>query len=112
MPPGSTTGAAPDGQPGALGMGQRASTGLTTFNAFWAYTMPILGAYVADEYLGRFNTILAAIGVALVGHVILIISAIPSVISNPNSAIACFSVGLVIMGVGVGGFKCASAPPV
>ncbi|KAJ9647321.1 hypothetical protein H2201_003921 [Coniosporium apollinis] len=110
MPPGSTTGAAPDGQPGALGMGQRASTGLTTFNAFWAYVMPILGAYVADEYLGRFNTILAAIAIALVGHVILIISAIPPVIQNPNGAIACFAIGLVIMGVGVGGFKSNISP--
>lgn len=30
-------------QPGGLGQGQRASTGLTTFNQFWAYVMPLLG---------------------------------------------------------------------
>ncbi|KAL4953051.1 POT family-domain-containing protein [Aspergillus filifer] len=35
----------------------------------------------------------------------LIISAIPQVISNPNGAIGCFAVGLIIMGMGTGGFK-------
>ena len=38
-------GAAGDGQPGALGMGQRASTGLTQFNAFFSYIMPLVGTY-------------------------------------------------------------------
>ncbi|KAH6715685.1 putative peptide transporter ptr2 [Leptodontidium sp. MPI-SDFR-AT-0119] len=113
LPEGSTTGAAPDPNadiPGALGMGQRASTGLTTFNQFWAYVMPLLGAYMADQYWGRFKTIQIACGIALVGHVILIISAIPQVITNPNGAIACFAIGIVIMGVGVGGFKSNISP--
>jgi hypothetical protein len=35
LPKGSTTGAAPGGQPGAMGLGQRASTGITTFSQFW-----------------------------------------------------------------------------
>jgi proton-dependent oligopeptide transporter, POT family len=45
LPEGSRTGAGHEGQSGALGMGQRASTGLVTFNQFWAYVMPLLGAY-------------------------------------------------------------------
>ncbi|OJJ08429.1 hypothetical protein ASPVEDRAFT_396350 [Aspergillus versicolor CBS 583.65] len=107
LPPGSTTGALSGGSdvPGALGMGQQASTGLTLFNSFWAYVMPLAGAWVADQYLGRFRTIMFSIAAALVGHVTLIISAIPPVIANPNGAIACFAIGLVIMGVGTGGFK-------
>lgn len=60
--PGTATGkaldpTAADAQPGALGLGQRTATGLTTFNQFWVYVMPLFGAYVADTYLGRFNTI-------------------------------------------------------
>lgn len=44
LPEGSTTGSSKAGQTsGALGMGQRASTGLTTFNQFWSYTMPLFG---------------------------------------------------------------------
>jgi len=105
MPPGSNTGAGFEGQSGALDMGQRASTGLTTFNQFWAYLMPLVGAYVADQYLGRYKTIQASIGIALLGHFLLIISAIPPVITHPVGAIVCFAIGLVIMGVGTGGFK-------
>jgi POT family proton-dependent oligopeptide transporter len=62
LPPNSNTGAGKDlYQSGALGMGQRASTGLTTFNQFWAYITPLFGAWIADGYLGRFNTILIAV---------------------------------------------------
>ena len=45
MPEGSTTGSdpRPDGQPGALDAGQRASTGIVLFNKFWAYFIPLFG---------------------------------------------------------------------
>lgn len=72
--------------------------------------MPLAGAYVADTYWGRFKTIQVACGVAIIGHIILIISAIPPVIVHPNSAIACFSIGIIIMGMGVGGFKSNISP--
>ncbi|KAK0635785.1 POT family-domain-containing protein [Bombardia bombarda] len=50
LPPGSTTGNQNGSdQAGALGLGQRASTGLTTFNSFWQYTTPLLGAYKTGE---------------------------------------------------------------
>ncbi|KAI1932916.1 hypothetical protein LOZ58_001770 [Ophidiomyces ophidiicola] len=111
LPPGSTTGAGGTHRtPGALGLGQRASTGLTLFNQFWSYVMPLLGAYVADQYLGRFKTIMYSIACSLVGHSILIISAIPPVISRGNSAIGAFIIGMIIMGVGTGGFKSNISP--
>ncbi|KAL9609550.1 MAG: hypothetical protein Q9167_005681 [Letrouitia subvulpina] len=106
LPPGSTTGSAgTDGQAGALGMGQRASTGLTTFNSMWAYFCPLFGAFVADQYLGRYKTIQVSIAIAIVGHIILIVATLPSVIAHPHGAIAAFSIGLIIFGLGVGGFK-------
>ncbi|GIK06771.1 hypothetical protein Aspvir_002423 [Aspergillus viridinutans] len=111
LPPNSTTGAGHDQyNSGALGMGQQASTGLTLFNAFWSYIMPLAGAYMADQYWGRFRTIMFSIGAALLGHTILIVSALPPVIASPNGAIACFSIGLLIMGVGTGGFKSNISP--
>ncbi|KAN0081888.1 POT family domain containing protein [Elaphomyces granulatus] len=111
LPRGSTTGAGYGVTvPGALGMGQRTSTGLSLFNQFWAYIMPLVGAYIADQYWGRFRTIMASIAVALIGHTILVASAIPAVISNPHGSIACFTIGLVIMGVGTGGFKSNISP--
>ncbi|KAF2258965.1 MFS peptide transporter-like protein Ptr2 [Lojkania enalia] len=112
LPPGSTTGAGFLIKPGsgALGMGQRASTGLTTFNQFWSYITPLAGAYLADQYWGRYLTIQYSNIIALIGHTILIISAIPPVIVKPDAAIAIFSVGLVIMGIGTGGFKSNISP--
>lgn len=71
--------------------------------------MPLVGAFVADQYLGRFRTIMWSILFAIIGHIILIISAIPPVIDNPNGAIGCFAIGLIIMGIGTGGFKCVLA---
>lgn len=65
---------------------------------------------MADEYWGRYKTIMVAIAVAIVGHIILILSAIPSIITHPTNSITCFSIGLVIMGIGVGGFKSNISP--
>jgi len=110
LPEGSSTGAGYSGQSGALGMGQRASTGLKMFNEFWAYVMPLLGGYLADAHFGRYKTIHMAIVCAIVGHVILTASAAPSVIKHNGSALAAFIIGLIIMGVGTGGFKSNISP--
>ncbi|RAQ68142.1 oligopeptide transporter [Aspergillus flavus] len=110
LPPNSSTGAGHAGQSGALGMGQRVSTGLTTLNVFWCYVTPIIGAWVADEFWGRLKTIQVAIAFAMVGHIVLIIASLPQVIVHPNGALGCFIVGLVLFGIGVGGFKSNVAP--
>ncbi|KAF6760668.1 POT family-domain-containing protein [Ephemerocybe angulata] len=110
LPPGSHTGAGmEDGQSGALGLGQQASTGLTTFYQFWCYITPLFGAYIADTFWGRYNTICVAVGIALVGHVILIVAAVPGVIEK-SSAIGAFVVGLIITGAGTGLFKANISP--
>ncbi|KAF5706617.1 proton-dependent oligopeptide transporter POT family [Fusarium globosum] len=104
LPEGSTTGSDPD-QPGALGMGQRASTGITTFNQFWQYFMPLLGAYIADQYWGRYKTISWALAIDIIGHIILIMSAIPPVISNQGGALGAMIIAIIVIGFGTGGFK-------
>jgi proton-dependent oligopeptide transporter, POT family len=98
------------GQSGALGLGQRASTGLTTFNQFWVYVIPLFGAFVADTYWGRFKTICVSVGIAMVGHVLLIVSAVPGVIENSNGSLACFVIAIIVMGLGTGGFKANISP--
>ncbi|KAI1385416.1 PTR2-domain-containing protein [Hypoxylon trugodes] len=111
LPPGSTTGAGgTDLQAGALGQGQQASTGLVLFNSFWSYLLPLFGGWVADTYWGKYKTIHVAVGVALFGHIILIVSALPPVISNPKGALGCFAVGLIFFGIGVGLFKANISP--
>lgn len=65
--------------------------------------MPLVGGYIADTYLGRYMTIQWSILAAIIGHTVLIVSSIPTVMDNPNGALGCFAVGLVIMGCGTGG---------
>lgn len=67
--------------------------------------MPLLGAYMADEHWGRYKTICISIVVAIVGHITLVISAIPPVITNQSACFGVFMLGLIIMGLGTGGFK-------
>ncbi|KAG6865299.1 hypothetical protein C0991_003684 [Blastosporella zonata] len=114
LPPGSTTGAVRHGdlinQAGALNQGQRASTGIGTFYQFWCYVTPLLGAYIADAHWGRFNTICVAVVIALIGHILLIISAIPGVIEHSEGAMAVFIISLIIMGFGTGLFKSNISP--
>lgn len=59
-----------------------------------------MGAYIADTRWGRFNTVCVAVAVALVGHIILIISAVPGVIET-RGALGAFVVGMIITGLGV-----------
>ncbi|KAJ6438536.1 LSM domain-containing protein [Purpureocillium lavendulum] len=104
LPEGSVTGASLE-QPGALGMGQRAQMGLTTFNNWWQYLMPLFGAWLADAKWGRYKTITAALGVDIIGHVILIMSAIPPIIVNPSASLALMIIAIIVIGLGTGGFK-------
>ncbi|KAJ4318091.1 hypothetical protein N0V94_004616 [Neodidymelliopsis sp. IMI 364377] len=94
-----------EAQPGALGLGKQVAFSLTTFNAFWVYCCPLLGAWIADTYLGRYKTILYSVIIAEIGHIILVASAAPKVLDNDKAALACFIIGLLIMGLGTGTFK-------
>ncbi|KAL0572866.1 hypothetical protein V5O48_009096 [Marasmius crinis-equi] len=110
LPTGSHTGAGfTKGQSGALGLGQQTSTGLTTFYQFWCYLTPLLGAYIADTYLGRYNTVCLAVLITLIGHILLIVAAVPGVI-EVKGAVGCFVVAMIVMGLGTGMFKSNISP--
>lgn len=74
------------------------------------YVIPLFGAYMADTRWGRFKTVCVSVGIALFGHILLIISAVPGVIDHNNGAVACFIIAIIIMGVGTGGFKANISP--
>ncbi|KAJ6447341.1 hypothetical protein C8R45DRAFT_948587 [Mycena sanguinolenta] len=63
------------------------------------------GAYIADVHLWRFNTICVAVIIALLGHIILIVAAVPGVVDHPDRVLAIFLVALFIMGLGTSLFK-------
>lgn len=94
-----------EAQPGALGKGKQVAFSLTTFNAFWVYCCPLLGAWVADTYLGRYKSIVISVIIAEIGHLILVASSAPSVLAKPETSLGVFILGLIIMGLGTGTFK-------
>ncbi|KAG6817992.1 hypothetical protein H0H93_006871 [Arthromyces matolae] len=111
LPPGSKTGAGgANNQAGALGQGQRASTGLSTFYQFWCYVTPLIGAWIADSKWGRYKTICVAVVIALIGHILLIVCAIPGVIEKSNAALAVFIIAMIVTGFGTGLFKSNISP--
>ena len=67
------------------------------------YVTPLIGAYIADAHWGRFKTICWAIFISLIGHIILIVSAVPGVIEK-KSAIGPFVIALIVMGLGLSFF--------
>ncbi|KAF2252611.1 oligopeptide transporter [Trematosphaeria pertusa] len=105
LPPNSKTGAGFRGQSGALNMGQRVSTAISLSNSLWMSTAPLFGAFIADQYLGRYKTLQWSNVITIVGHFILIISALPRVIVHSLTALIPFLVGVILMGIGFGGIK-------
>ncbi|KZF20042.1 peptide transport protein PTR2 [Xylona heveae TC161] len=99
----------PSGVPGVLGMGQTAATGLTNYFQFWCYLTPIIGAIVADQYLGRYNAILLFSVIYTIGLLILVTTAIPSAIAAGASK-AGLIVAMTVIGLGTGGIKSNVSP--
>jgi POT family proton-dependent oligopeptide transporter len=57
----------------------------------------------------RFNTVCVAVFIALIGHVIMVISSVPGVIET-KGAIGAFIVSLIVTGLGTGLFKANISP--
>ncbi|KAF2857462.1 PTR2-domain-containing protein [Piedraia hortae CBS 480.64] len=100
-----------DGSDGArgLGLGHAGATGLNTFFQFFCYITPILGAIIADQYIGRYKAILIFAGVYWVGLIILWTTALPAAVES-GAALGGFVTSLIIIGFGTGGIKSNIAP--
>jgi proton-dependent oligopeptide transporter, POT family len=59
---------------------------------------------------GRYKTISVAIVIAIVGHVVIVVSAVPAVIVHSDASMGVFVVGLIIFGIGTGFFKTNISP--
>jgi POT family proton-dependent oligopeptide transporter len=94
---------------GALGLGHKGATGLSTFFQFWCYVTPILGAIVADQYLGKYNTIVIFCGVYIVGLLILTLTSLPTALDH-GAGMPGFILAVIIIGLGTGGIKSNVAP--
>ena len=54
-----------------------ADTLFGNFNDFWNYGTPLIGAYIADAFLGRFMTITCAAPIYIAGLFLLVLSCTP-----------------------------------
>lgn len=70
---------------------------------------PILGAIIADQYLGKYNTILLFCFVYIAGLLILTTTSIPGALAN-GAGLGGFIVSVIVIGLGTGGIKSNVAP--
>lgn len=101
----------PSGSDGSVGLGleHTGATGLTTFYTFWCYVTPLLGGIVADQYLGKYKTLLASSGIYMAGLLVLVCTAIPSSLSH-GAGLGGFITSILLTGIGTGGIKANVAP--
>lgn len=98
-----------DSPKGVLQLGNTGATGLSYFWTFWCYVSPILGAYVADTFLGKYTTILYCSFIYIVGCFILFITSIPSIASKSTS-LGGYIAAIIIIGAATGGVKANVSP--
>ncbi|UJR17373.1 hypothetical protein I4U23_004268 [Adineta vaga] len=96
-------------QPGALDRGQQTATALTTYFQFFAYLTPIAGAILADQFWGKYKTIMIACCIYMFGLLVLVLSSIPPSI-NAGIAFPGLIVAMTIIGMGTGGVKSNVSP--
>ena len=89
--------------PGMLGMGPQGAAGLAKFFCFWAYTTPIAGAIVADQYWGRYKTIIWGCVLYIIGELVLVLTSIPLDSISTKAHIGGFIASIIIIGTGTGG---------
>lgn len=96
-------------QPGAIGKGHQTATALTTFFQFFCYVTPIAGAIIADQYWGKYRTILIFCFIYMVGLLVLVLTAIPPAIAA-NAALPGLVIAMIVIGFGTGGIKSNVSP--
>ncbi|KAJ6134366.1 hypothetical protein N7523_000688 [Penicillium sp. IBT 18751x] len=95
--------------PGALGKGQAVASALGNFFKFWAYSSTIIGAIIADQYVGKFKAITISLGIYIIGLIILVATSTPAGVQS-NASFGGLVVAMVIIGLGTGGIKANVTP--
>jgi POT family proton-dependent oligopeptide transporter len=98
-----------DPQPGAIGKGQKTATTLTTFFRFYSSLTALVGAIVADQFLGKYKAIVVFSFIYMIGLMILVLTSIPPAISA-NVALPGLIISMIIIGLGTGGIKSNISP--
>lgn len=74
-----------------------------------ATVTPIIGAVIADQYLGKYKTIVLFCAVYIIGLLILLLTSLPVSLEH-GAGLGGFIVSLIVIGLGTGGIKSNVAP--
>ncbi|EGG15379.1 hypothetical protein DFA_10213 [Cavenderia fasciculata] len=89
-----------------MGYNRTTATNINHAFNFTAYAFPVLGAWLADEKLGKFNTILYFTGVYVIGTLFLTFAAVPAIVGEgATKSPWALTVALLLISVGTGGIK-------
>lgn len=92
-----------------IGFSANVATSISHAFNMVCYGTPLLGALLADSYLGKYRTILSISIVYSVGNLVMALTAIP-VLGAGEGHYAGAIVGLLLIGIGTGGIKpCVAA---
>lgn len=94
---------------GMLSMGSSTATSINFAWRFWAYICPVLGAYLADTFWGKFKTVMIfAIGY-VIGLALLFVTSLPVIVSRVAHMVG-FFVSIIIIGCCTGAIYCNASP--
>jgi POT family proton-dependent oligopeptide transporter len=87
-----------------IGLGQSYATLVNLSFTVWCYVTPIVGAIIADQYLGRRATITHASRIYAVGLFMLFVSSL-SVFGNNDVPLLALLAAMLLIGIGAGGIR-------
>ncbi|UJR17654.1 hypothetical protein I4U23_004550 [Adineta vaga] len=96
-------------QAGALDLGQQTATALTLSYSTLCFLSPIAAGIIADQFWGRYRTLVVASVIYVLGLIILVTTSIPASLKN-GIGLPGLICGMITMGIATGGFKTASGP--
>ncbi|KAK4179549.1 hypothetical protein QBC36DRAFT_362042 [Triangularia setosa] len=96
---------------GALGQGSVVASAMTEAFKMLTYTLPVLFGWMADAKYGRFMMICWGVAICGVAHVMMVLSALPSVLIA-GKAMVPFALSLYMLAIGAAQFKPNISPMV
>ncbi|KAI5968709.1 hypothetical protein CANMA_002145 [Candida margitis] len=90
---------------GALNRGLQTASALSNLVTFLAYVVPLFGGYLADTTWGRWKTIQWGVVFGGVSHVLFIVAAAPSLITNGKAGLAICILAIFTLALGSGFIK-------
>ncbi|KAH7382945.1 POT family-domain-containing protein [Cadophora sp. MPI-SDFR-AT-0126] len=96
------------GIPGALGLGQAIASNIVNALMISSYVTPIPAAVIADNMLGRYNTVVLSAVVEAIGASVLLATSFPKI--STTAGLPGVIVAIVFLSVGSGAFKTTVVP--